>query len=42
MPLTEDPWSRGKCGLKLIQYMACSLPVIGSRTEANSEIIAHR
>ncbi len=39
MPLTEEPWSRGKCGLKLIQCMAASLPVIGSRTEANGEII---
>ena len=41
MPLTEEPWSRGKCGLKLIQCMASSLPVVGSRTEANAEIIAH-
>jgi glycosyltransferase involved in cell wall biosynthesis len=41
MPLTEEPWMRGKCGLKLIQYMASSLPVVGSRTEANSEIVAH-
>ena len=39
MPLTNDPWSRGKCGLKLIQYMACGLPVVASPVGVNSEIV---
>lgn len=28
MPLSDDIWSKGKCGLKLIQYMAAGLPSI--------------
>lgn len=28
MPLSDDIWSRGKCGLKLIQYMATGLPSV--------------
>ncbi|MGB7408401.1 MAG: glycosyltransferase, partial [Pontixanthobacter sp.] len=39
MPLTDTPWSRGKCGYKLIQYMACGLPVIASPVGVNSEIV---
>ena len=39
MPLTDDKWSRGKCGFKLIQYMACRLPVIASPVGANSIIV---
>jgi glycosyltransferase involved in cell wall biosynthesis len=39
MPLPDDPWSRGKCGFKLIQYMACRLPVIASPVGANSDIV---
>lgn len=41
MPLTDAPWERGKCGLKLIQYMACGLPVVGSPVGANKNIISH-
>ena len=29
-PLPQDPWTRGKCGFKVIQYMAAGLPVIAS------------
>lgn len=41
MPLTDDPWARGKCGYKLIQYMACGLPVIASPVGVNSDIVQH-
>jgi glycosyltransferase involved in cell wall biosynthesis/ubiquinone/menaquinone biosynthesis C-methylase UbiE len=41
MPLTDDPWSRGKCGFKLIQYMICGLPVVASPVGVNRELVEH-
>lgn len=41
MPLVDEPFERGKCGYKLIQYMACGLPVIASPVGANQEIVEH-
>lgn len=39
MPLPDSPWERGKCGYKLIQYMACGKPVVGSPVGVNTEIV---
>jgi len=39
MPLLDSPWERGKGGYKLIQYMACGLPVVASPVGVNGEIV---
>jgi len=41
MPLVDNPWTRGKCGFKLIQYMAAGLPVVASPVGANNDIVDH-
>jgi len=39
MPLPDTEFTNGKCGLKLIQYMACGLPVVASPVGVNREIV---
>jgi hypothetical protein len=39
MPLPDEKWARGKSGYKLVQYMACGLPVVASPVGVNSEIV---
>lgn len=39
MPLEDTSFTRGKCGYKLLQYMACALPVVASPVGVNQEIV---
>ncbi|MFB6352394.1 MAG: glycosyltransferase family 4 protein [Bradymonadaceae bacterium] len=39
MPLLDNPSTRGKCGFKMIQYMAVGVPVVASPVGANTEIL---
>ena len=38
-PMPDDPWTRGKCGLKVLQYMAAGLPVVASDAGVHREIV---
>jgi len=39
MPMPDTPWTRGKCSLKMLTYMACGLPVVVSPYGMNSELL---
>ena len=39
MPLIDDEWSRYKCGLKLLQYMALAIPGVASPVGVNRDIV---
>lgn len=38
MPLDDDEWTRGKAGFKLIQYMACAVPIVWAPAGANPSV----
>jgi glycosyltransferase involved in cell wall biosynthesis len=39
MPLNDDLWSKGKCGLKIIQYLSVGVPVVCTPVGINSDIV---
>jgi glycosyltransferase involved in cell wall biosynthesis len=39
MPLEDDAWCRGKCGMKLLQYMALAIPGVASAVGVNRDIV---
>ena len=41
MPLPDDPWTRGKCGFKALQYMGLGIPAVCSPVGVNCEIVTH-
>jgi glycosyltransferase involved in cell wall biosynthesis len=41
MPLEDGPWERGKCGYKLIQYMAGGVAVCASPVGVNVDIVSN-
>jgi glycosyltransferase involved in cell wall biosynthesis len=40
-PLPDDEWSRGKCPMKELQYMALGLPVVCSAVGGSREAVRH-
>ncbi len=41
MPVPDRPFERGKCGYKIVQYMACARAVVASPVGVNSQIVEH-
>lgn len=39
MPLTDDPWAKGKCGFKALQYMSLGIPALVSPVGVNVSIV---
>ena len=42
MPLVDDPWSWGKCGLKILQYYGVGVPVVCTPVGVNRDVVQDR
>jgi len=38
MPIADDLWTRGKCGLKIVQYLAAGIPAVVSPVGLNRDL----
>ncbi len=41
MPLPDNPWTRGKCAYKALQYMAAGVPVVADEVGVSAQVIGH-
>ena len=41
MPVPQTRWTQGKCGFKIVQYMACGIPAVASPVGKNSDLVVN-